>query len=125
MSTPAFGIGADVWPGLSKVVEEKGELGQVLGKIIATGGEHEHWDGTNLCVRMIEELGDLRAALDYFEFANGLSQHHIEVRRAKKFATFMGWHDDAQAALCGEDPDNTPADTAESLEANATSGEEG
>ena len=34
-----FAIGGEVWPGLGKLVEEMGELGTVLGKLIATRGQ--------------------------------------------------------------------------------------
>jgi len=34
-----FSIGSAVWPGVSKVIEEMGELQQVLGKLIAVAGD--------------------------------------------------------------------------------------
>lgn len=32
-----FSIGSTTWPGVSRVLEELGELGQVLGKLIGSG----------------------------------------------------------------------------------------
>jgi len=61
----SFAIGSDVWPGLSKLVEECGEVAQVVGKLMATGGVAEHWDGTNLHSRLLDELADLRAAIGF------------------------------------------------------------
>lgn len=40
-----FSLGSKVWPGTSKLLEEMGELQQVLGKLIAVAGSTEHWDG--------------------------------------------------------------------------------
>jgi hypothetical protein len=36
-----FAIGSDAWPGTSKLLEEQGELVQVLGKLMATGGHED------------------------------------------------------------------------------------
>lgn len=33
-----YGIGSDRWPGLAKLMEEMGELQEVLGKIMACEG---------------------------------------------------------------------------------------
>lgn len=37
-----FGIGSTVWPGLAKTMEEAGEVLQLLGKIVARGGDLDH-----------------------------------------------------------------------------------
>ena len=66
-------IGSARVPGLSKVVEECGEVSQVAGKIIGLGSIGEHWDGTNLKDRLEAELGALLAAVDYLVEKNGLS----------------------------------------------------
>lgn len=59
-----YGIGSSYWNGLAKLNEEAGELIQILGKLLATGGT-DHWEG-DLRPRLVEELGDLRAAIDFF-----------------------------------------------------------
>jgi hypothetical protein len=51
-----FAIGDKEWPGISKLVEEAGEVGQVCGKLIGSGGETAHFDGSNLRARLSEEL---------------------------------------------------------------------
>ena len=96
-SAGPYSIGSSIWPGLSKVIEEMGELGQVLGKLIGSGGQLDHFDGTNLGTRMIEEIGDLRAALDYFTTANGLPERALAERTARKRALFQRWHDEARS----------------------------
>ncbi|MEV4137378.1 hypothetical protein AB0J72_35030 [Dactylosporangium sp. NPDC049742] len=89
--TEPFGIGAEVWPGLAKVTEEAGELLQVVGKLVATGGRPDHYDGTDLRDRLIEECGDLLAAIGYLTAANGIEDAVAE-RAARKRQTFEGWH---------------------------------
>lgn len=90
-----FAIGADDWPGASKVLEESGEVIQVLGKLMATYGDPGHWSG-DLRAKLIEELGDLRAALDFFVEHADVPADEIEARRALKYATFVGWHRESQ-----------------------------
>ena len=88
-----FSIGSTVWPGTSKLIEETGELQQVLGKLIATAGDTTHWSG-DLRKMMIEEIGDVYAALDFFVETN-LSdddQDTIARRMANKFGLFKQWH---------------------------------
>lgn len=87
-----FAIGSPVWPGLGKAVEEAGELLQVLGKLMASGGQAEHWDGTNLHERLIDEAGDVLGALRFLIRANGLPEDVIELRAARKHALFCQWH---------------------------------
>ena len=89
----SFAIGSRVWPGTSKVLEEMGELTQVLGKLIATGGDRQHWDG-DLMPRLIEELGDLVAALTFFGLHNLSDENQDTVleRSEVKFELFEKWH---------------------------------
>lgn len=89
-----FSIGSDSWAGTSKVIEEMGELGQVLGKLIATAGETDHWDGSDLRARLLEEIGDVKAALCFFEQVNLTHDERraIETRSEDKTTTFWKWH---------------------------------
>lgn len=98
MSAPAFAIGADVWPGLAKVVEEAGELLQVAGKIIALGGETNYFDGTDLRSRLTNELADLEAAISYLLGSNleELDLDELASRSEAKFELFERWHREAQ-----------------------------
>jgi len=86
-----FSIGSQVWPGVSKLIEEMGEVGQVLGKLIGTGGRTDHWDGTNLRDRLHEELSDLLAAVRFFITVNGFNASVIENRAREKEAQFWKW----------------------------------
>lgn len=91
-----FSIGSDVWPGTSKLLEEMGELTQVLGKLMGTGGRVEHWDGSDLRERLIEELADLEAAVDFFRGENlTRAENDVVARRIEdKLALFRRWHEE-------------------------------
>ena len=87
-----FAIGSETWPGISKLVEELGEVAQVAGKLIAAGGRTEHWDGTNLRVRLEDELADLEAAITFVVRQNQLDSGRIAERREAKLRLFSDWH---------------------------------
>lgn len=94
MNSGDFSIGSKVWPGMSKLIEEMGELGQVLGKLMGTGGEAKHWDGSNLRERVIEELADVYAAIRFF-VANNLTEEEgaaLSKRVVEKRRLFEEWH---------------------------------
>lgn len=86
-----FAIGDKRWPGISKLVEEIGELGQVLGKLMGSRGRIIHWSG-NLMDKLYEEMGDVYAALDFVVEKCNLSRVHIERQRAMKLEKFRRWH---------------------------------
>lgn len=92
---PPFAIGSNVWPGLAKLNEECCEVGQVIGKLMATGGAAEHWDGSNLHVRLEEEIADVMAATNFVVERNGLSHSAIIARVQAKLALFDKWHCEA------------------------------
>lgn len=87
-----FSIGSLVWPGLSKVIEEAGEVLQLAGKLIATGGLRSHWNAPDLKLALEDEIGDLYAALDFFTHQNGMNLSRIGKRRAQKRRLFEYWH---------------------------------
>lgn len=91
-----FSIGQDVWPGTSKLVEEMGELQQVLGKLIGNRGEEIHFDGTNLRARLIKEIADVAAALRFFQEANltASERSFVGERYLRKLALFEAWQRD-------------------------------
>lgn len=86
-----FSLGGPIWPGLSKLLEECGEVVQVGGKLIGAAGVCDHWDGTNLKERMEDELADLSAAIDFFVARNGLDAERIDRRAAAKEMKFLEW----------------------------------
>lgn len=101
-----YAIGSDVWDGASKVVEEMGELLQVFGKLIGCGGSNEYWGGLNLRDKLVEELGDLRAAIRYFEDRNLTAEEvtSIDNRSYMKLYRFEDW------ANNGHDPKDVTRD---------------
>jgi NTP pyrophosphatase (non-canonical NTP hydrolase) len=94
MSAGPYSIGSNHWPGLSKLIEELGEVGQVAGKLIATNGEASHWDGSNLRERLEEELADLAAAISFVIETNGLDIGRVFERRQRKLEQFHRWHEE-------------------------------
>jgi NTP pyrophosphatase (non-canonical NTP hydrolase) len=87
-----FSIGGDLWPGLSKLAEECGEVLQVVGKLIGSRGREEHWDGTDLRLRLESELADLLAAIAFVVSNNELDHGAICRREIEKFLLFEKWH---------------------------------
>ena len=105
MSTK-FNIGADVWPGISKLVEEFSEVGQVCGKLLATDGDHSHWDGSNLSLRLEDELGDAQAAMQFvIEHNVQLDANRIAERAANKYHLFVKWHREGLEKRAGRGAD--------------------
>lgn len=65
-SDGSFGFGTDAWPGAAKLLEEMGEVIQVLGKLIVNSGSTNYWNDRDLHQLLIEELGDLSATIIFF-----------------------------------------------------------
>lgn len=95
MSAPPFAFGSDIYPGLAKLIEEAGEVQQVAGKLVMTGGRVEHWDGTDLRARLQEEIADLMAACRFVAEAAGLVTASIADRSLRKLRQFREWHQGA------------------------------
>jgi len=91
--TTRWYIGAQEWAGISKLNEESGEVLQVIGKLMGTDGEANHWDGTDLHVRLTEELGDLLAAITFVMEQNQvkLNAEAIFDRAERKLNLFREW----------------------------------
>ncbi len=89
-----FAFGDKEWPGLAKLNEESGELIQVIGKLMMTHGASGYWGGVELRVRLIEEMADQAAAIDF------VSDHVLTAEEAmalvermkQKRAQFERWH---------------------------------
>ncbi|MFI5910318.1 hypothetical protein [Dactylosporangium sp. NPDC051541] len=86
-----YEIGSASWPGLAKLAEEAGELIQILAKVVGASGRSQYYDGTDLRARLIEECGDVMAALTFFTSVNGLTEAVAE-RASSKLALFARWH---------------------------------
>lgn len=87
-----FAIGDREWPGISKLVEEAGEVGQVCGKLMGSRGEINHYDGSNLKCRLEDEMADLMAAIMFVAQKNELDEERIRERAEEKLALFEKWH---------------------------------
>jgi len=92
-----FSIGSDVWPGISKLIEECGEVIQVAGKLMGSHGERNHWDGSDLKVRLEEEIGDAIGAMHFVTVHCDLDAVAIHKRAADKLRMFEGWHRERSA----------------------------
>ena len=93
-----YSIGSDQWPGLSRLIEEAGEVLQVAGKIIGGGGAGVHYDGTDLAVALCDEVADLQAAIAYFKAHSvAYAQRRTELNRRTeaKFVQYQRWHHEA------------------------------
>lgn len=98
-----FQIGSNQLPGFSKVIEEMGEVGQVIGKIIGLGSMGQHWDGSFLQDELEKELADLAAGIQFLTEANCLRQDQMEIRSRRKLNRFHRWH---LNVLHGRDPNH-------------------
>jgi NTP pyrophosphatase (non-canonical NTP hydrolase) len=76
--------------GVAKLIEECGELQQVLGKRLAMWDQDEHWDGSNLRERMAEEIGDVMAACQFVAEQFRIEEAVMD-RRTSKTALFLTW----------------------------------
>ncbi len=83
------------WPGMSKVIEESGELGQVFGKIQSAGGATVYpWGNVDLKAKTVEEVADLLAALTFMvKKSPHVDEAAVSERMAKKFKLFEAWAD--------------------------------
>lgn len=87
-----FSVGAAKWPGVAKLLEESGEVQQVLGKLIAIGGRTEHWSG-DLGLMLEEELGDLAAAMAFVIKYNPIDPIKVFNRQEMKRALYEEWRE--------------------------------
>ena len=90
--TKPYCIGSDEWNGLSKLIEELGELQQVCGKLIGVEGSAAHWS-YNLNDKFIEEIGDECSAIDFFTYANFDEEdiNKMKEQSDKKYHLFKQW----------------------------------
>jgi hypothetical protein len=96
--TTLFFIGAERWPGLTKVVEECGEVLQNAGKILAFPDE-PHPSGTVPGADFWDEVADLTAALEYMAAHNPVNAERFKRRADAKRRLFEQWHAEERARL--------------------------
>lgn len=88
-----FAIGQKEWPGIAKLIEECGEVIQICGKLIATGGRTDHWSGLDLREELEDEMADVRAAIEFVMAYSNLDVRRIQDRAKMKYHLFEKWHD--------------------------------
>lgn len=90
-----FSIGAKRWPGVSKLIEEAGELLQLLGKFMQTP-DGDHWDNSlyplSLKERLQNEMADLAAAIEFVIRHGEFDVAALSKRKGEKLAKFELWH---------------------------------
>ena len=77
--------------GLTKLMEECGELVQIAAKKVAYPDVDIHPDGQNLNARLIEEMGDVLAAITFVATKIGLDTAAIFVRAEEKKQLYQEW----------------------------------
>lgn len=82
------------WPGLAKLVEEMGELGTILGKIMSNGGKTAYWGGVNLLDELHDELSDVTAALCFFCEQNKIDLVRYSERGDLKLDRYEQWREE-------------------------------
>ena len=96
--------------GVVKLIEECGELTQVLAKRLAWWSTDEpHWDGSDLKTRMAEEMGDVMAGLIFVAGQFDISDAMMD-RSAVKFETYCDWHEEQGNNAHGIDALERPYD---------------
>lgn len=90
-----FTIGATTWPGLAKTAEECAELIHVIACLIAFPDGDRPDEDTPLNERLIEEMGDVLAAMSYAIAVNepDISHEAVRTRAQEKLKLFLAWHD--------------------------------
>jgi hypothetical protein len=78
-----YGIGSDTWPGLSRLAADAAQVVRLACTIIGTGND-THQDAAVQRESLQEELGDLRAAIDYVIGKNALDWTAVNRRRDRK-----------------------------------------
>ena len=82
--------------GLSKLTEEMGECGQIIGKMLQypdlmMDNAKSHPDGTNLRRRLEEEMADTLAAIRFASMKMDLDISRIFSRQVEKEQLFNQW----------------------------------
>jgi len=80
--------------GLTKLMEECGELTQIAAKKSAFMETDEHPDGKgSMAARLEDEMGDVLAAIHFVAAELGLDWERIAHRKSDKIRTLTRWHE--------------------------------
>lgn len=77
----------------TKLAQATGKAMQVIGKLMGTGGDPNHWDGTNLRDRLEHSLSELLGAGAFAARVCDVEEL-VEARKVLKVSVFRGWHID-------------------------------
>lgn len=93
MRDVTYELSCPEFPGLAKVVEESGELGQVFGKIMSCGGNRFYpWGNVDLGAKLDEEIGDLLATLTFMvKNCPHIDGDIVSQRMVRKHMLFDEW----------------------------------
>lgn len=84
--------------GLVKLIEECGELQQIVAKKLAYYHGDDHPDGAgSMKVRLEEEIADVIAAAIFVTGTLELDEEHVQERIQLKLDRFKAWHADPLA----------------------------
>ena len=96
-----YGIGSDTWPGLSRLAADAAQVVKVACTIIGTGND-THQDEAVQRESLQDELGDLRAAIDYVIGKNALDWGAVNKRRDRKRSLYERGIDEDQPPSPGQ-----------------------
>jgi hypothetical protein len=93
-----YSIGSETWPGLSRLAADAAQVVRVACTIMGNGGDTLHEaETTGLRESLQEELGDLRAAIDYVIGKNALDWDAVNRRRDRRRSLYERGTDDDRA----------------------------
>ncbi len=94
--------GSDAWPGLARLAADATQVARVVGKIIGSGDD-TRYDTAILRECLQDELGDLRAAIDYVIGKNALDWDAVNRRRDRTRSRYERWAAGHRAAPHDQD----------------------
>jgi hypothetical protein len=90
-----YSIDSDTWPGLSRLAADAAQVVRVACTIMGNGGDTlQEAEATGLRESLQEELGDLRAAIDYVIGKNALDWDAVNRRRDRRRSLYERGTDD-------------------------------
>jgi hypothetical protein len=100
-----YGIGSDTWPGLSRLAADAAQVARAAAAIIGTGNDPAQ-DSAVQRENLQEQLGDLRAAIDYVIGKNALDWAAVNRRRDRKRSLYERDIDEGQPPSPGQRDDD-------------------
>jgi hypothetical protein len=86
-----YGIGSDTWPGLATLAADAAQVVEVVSAIIGNGNDTGP-DAARLRESLQDQLGDLRAAIDYVISKNALDWNAVNRRRDRQRSRYERDH---------------------------------